>query len=808
MEIINTNSSSSSDDYSIAQEYYPSEIRIINNKKYSSIIFSHSSSTIIVNTISIQKIFSLIEIDWFQLTNYYKLTPIKSSTNSDNYPLRKSCVIPSVRKIKINDQMIIFQRNGVETINSDSTKENEVVEGDNHRLSCQPKRPKLKRRKTFVTVESTDGEKVKINKEKIDNYLKIISDGQGIKDEKKKKTLSLREVVLDFKKKKKEISPLNTCIQYLRNCYLYSLYDKETKYFMLNNNEDEFIKVSKNAEQYVSKRNLFENLNNNSNLVNQDNYIYDSNNKKILFNIKEFLFSKYSALKDLENKNSFEDQLKYSLSFNNIETYVETKINGEKKVLIPISQFVNYQDGKILDLNGEIITNVKLDIFYKINNELEYLYKVEDIKGNIAMFSKPLLIDIISTMCNKLPPSKLISHIQEIKNEKGEKFQVCYHELMKYKKFFDKVKKQKFDIQNYNKPNDTLYHLRDNETNSYFYIWNKEKNKKEFVNKKAIVLFIQNPKHPENKYNQYELKMAISKSNFYNEYYLVPNPQKQTESQFYKKIKMFDYMSLLYDNKSFPRFSKVVNESGQKSSIDTEIVVSNFKLTNKYYDILLNHKIKNGKTDVLLSIYIEDVYNESFKVKVPFLRKLLYEIKFNKINKKLNIIIKDEQGKQRIINPEKIILNILHNQQKHEKYNNVEQINSDLIFIEVKGVSKNSHLISKTQFDMLLKIHNNEQKIVEVFDAKNKKFVINLKNLDECKRKWIKVIDKDNKEFFIFSSIIEHINFEDNTDHIIEVYDFYSSKVIISTSQINKCLYKSSNSLHQKGGRKFFIFLK
>ena len=109
---------------------------------------------------------------------------------------------------------------------------------------------------------------------------------------------------------------------------------------------------------------------------------------------------------------------------------------------------------------------------------------------------------------------------------------------------------------------------------------------------------------------------------------------------------------------------------------------------------------------------------------------------------------------------------------------------------------------------MLLKIHNNEQKIVEVFDAKNKKFVINLKNLDECKRKWIKVIDKDNKEFFIFSSIIEHINFEDNTDHIIEVYDFYSSKVIISTSQINKCLYKSSNSLHQKGGRKFFIFLK
>ena len=128
MEIINTNSSSSSEDYSIAQEYNPSEIRIINNKKYSSIIFSHSSSTIIVNTISIQKIFTLIEIDWFELSNYYKLTPIKSSTNFDNYPLRKSCVIPSVRKIKINDQMINFQRNGVETINTDSTKENEVVE--------------------------------------------------------------------------------------------------------------------------------------------------------------------------------------------------------------------------------------------------------------------------------------------------------------------------------------------------------------------------------------------------------------------------------------------------------------------------------------------------------------------------------------------------------------------------------------------------------------------------------------------------------------------------------------------------------
>ena len=66
METINTNSSSSSEDYSIAQEYNPSEIRIINNKKYSSIIFSHSSSTIIVNTISIQKIFTLIEIDWFE----------------------------------------------------------------------------------------------------------------------------------------------------------------------------------------------------------------------------------------------------------------------------------------------------------------------------------------------------------------------------------------------------------------------------------------------------------------------------------------------------------------------------------------------------------------------------------------------------------------------------------------------------------------------------------------------------------------------------------------------------------------------
>ena len=57
-------------------------------------------------------------------------------------------------------------------------------------------------------------------------------------------------------------------------------------------------------------------------------------------------------------------------------------------------------------------------------DELEYLYKVEDIKGNIAMFSKPLLLDIIFTMCNKLPPSKLISHIQEIKNEKGENFHI------------------------------------------------------------------------------------------------------------------------------------------------------------------------------------------------------------------------------------------------------------------------------------------------------------------------------------------------------------------------------------------------
>lgn len=799
MEIINTESSSSSEDYSVPQEYNPSKTRIINNKKYCSIIISNLSSTISITTTSIQKIFSFIEIDWFELSNYYKLTPIKSSINSDKY--LHPCLLPMVRSININEQMINLQRNGVETINSDSIKENDVVEEEKNLLSYHPKRPKLKRRKTFVTVESTDGEKVKIIKEKIDNYIKIISNGQ-------EKTLFLKEVVLDFKKKKKEISPLNVCIQYLRNFYIYSLYDKEIKYYMLNNNKDEFIKISKKEEQYVSKHNLFEILNKTPNLINQDNYIYDSSNKKILFNIQEFLLSKYSDLKDSENKNSCEDKLKQSLSFESIETYVETKINGECKTLIPISQFINYKGGKIINSNGEVILYFKANLFFKINNELEYLYKIEDIKGNIVMISKPLLLDILFTLSNKLTPTGLISHIQEIKNEKGEIFHVCYHELMKYKTFFEKEKQPKFDTQRYNKLNDTLYHLKDNETNSYFCIWNKESNKKEFVSKKAIDLFVQQPKHVDNKYNQYELKMAISKSNFYNEYYLLPNQKKQTGTFFFKKLKMFDFLSLLYDNKFFPRLSKVVSDNCQKLTIDTEIIVSNFKLINKYYDILLNHKLKNGKTDVLLSIYIEDIYNEQFKVKVPFLRKLLYDTKYNKINKKLNIIIKDEQGKHRIINPEKIILNILQNKEKHQNFNNVEQLNADLIFIEVKGISKNSHLISKTQFDTLLKIQKNEQKIVEVFDAINKKFAINLKILEECNRKWIKIVNKKNKVFFIFSSVIEHINFEDNTEQIIEVYDFYSAKVIISTSQINKCLFKLSDQPIKKGGRKFLLFFK
>ena len=799
MEQFNSFSDTSSV-YVDAHDYEPDKIDILNKKHIFNIKISPLYPSILISSTSINKIFSLFEVNWFFTPQYFNFV---ANSQCEVIEMRNTWTSSLPSHKKGGSDLTQNSQRGVECVVEgkilDFGRKSSVENEGSNELLKKPKKPKMKRRMTFVTVNDTVGNKVKINKSIINKYINVFVNGYFTKDETEneegfngrgfKKHLSMREFVYDFKKKKKEIAPNEICVSYLRNFYVYSLYDKEEKFFKLKNDKELYTKLYDDSNDYVSKENLFNLLDDDSNLNDEEKEITNSENKTININIEKFLAYKYKELKDLPEISipsiDFDDTKE--------ETYIQIITNNEQKIAFaPISQFTNKvtESSSIIDSKGEKIFLIRDNWILKLNNEIEHLYQLTSIENQIFMTTKYFLKEKIFEIF-KHKPNELIPCIQEINDKDGNLHKVLYKEIIRYKSIM--TQKTKIEVEKKTYTDLPIYYLPDLETNVNFALYNKELKHKEILYKAKIKNLLRSIDYDDKTYNKYEIEMVLHQNNSYNEYYTFKN-SKPNVQLFINKRQLLDEMNLLYENKNLQQNINVYNKNYEIVSVNIQNIFTSFRLNNKFYDFLSKHIVNNSsmkENDLFSYIFIEDIFNEKFPMKVPFIRKMLYDVNNHNINKKLNIITNDNLGNERIVNPEKIIESFLTKTDYHRNFNWKKNLNKNVLFYEVKDEYNNSYLISHYQYEIMKEKINSTENLF-VFDINNKRVKI-CKNLMKSEkyytRKWVKVRTIEEKDVYVFKSIINHIDFTKCTDELVDIVDFYEKEGKFSPNQIKTSLF-------------------
>ena len=97
------------------------------------------------------------------------------------------------------------------------------------------------------------------------------------------------------------------------------------------------------------------------------------------------------------------------------------------------------------------------------------------------------------------------------------------------------------------------------------------------------------------------------------------------------------------------------------------------------------------------------------------------------------------------------------------------------------------------------KINSTENLFVS--DIKNKRVKI-CKNLMKSEkyytRKWVKVRTIEEKDVYVFKSIINHIDFTKCTDELVDIVDFYEKEGKFSPNQIKTSLFVQNEEKNAK----------
>ena len=191
---------------------------------------------------------------------------------------------------------------------------------------------------------------------------------------------------------------------------------------------------------------------------------------------------------------------------------------------------------------------------------------------------------------------------------------------------------------------------------------------------------------------------------------------------------------------------------------------------------------------------------ETIYLRKPFIRKILndYKIKGKKLPDNINIV--DNNLKMRNINFKEYF-----NKYILEKYN-IQNDNNNLNYIKINFLNEKSYveliinnekiLVSKIKTISLLKNNKNINKnsnlinIIDIKSGKNLNININLLKTINFKKLWILVKNNNQKNIFVFKSIIKKFirdkfyNKKIDKDDNIEIYDFFYNKNIINPYNI------------------------
>ena len=510
-------------------------------------------------------------------------------------------------------------------------------------------------------------------------------------------------------------------------------------------------------------------------------YLYDKNGKKILV-------SKNKGFKYLNS---------------NIENKIYKNNNNNMNNLNNVHYYSQSQT-----------MNIKLKKDYSFNIEEEeknILVKIYDISNNIYL----VYLNQIKIFYEKLLKKEKIEKMINLINQNNELISLNINKIRsKPSKYSENLYSNPYYIKN---EKDITYHKVTNCLNGEYKLLNTNQIEdllKQFINLDFFYIKIKDI--------EYKICIEELKENLkYDEFKFIKVNNMLKNVCFIQKHYIISYYNNLLNNMNIKEILNIPDINNNNQFINMKNILYNyFELTpfnfypinflDKTEDTFILNKGTFKRKKLFNNIHKNiDLYDylpyksslyETIYLRKPFIRKILndYKIKGKKLPDNINIV--DNNLKMRTINFKEYFNKFIL-----EKYN-IQNDNNNLNYIKINFLNEKSYvelminnekiLVSKIKTISLLKNNKNINKnsnlinIIDIKSGKNLNININLLKTINFKKIWILVKNNNQKNIFVFKSIIKKFirdkfyNKKIDKDDNIEIYDFFYNKNIINPYNI------------------------
>ena len=540
-------------------------------------------------------------------------------------------------------------------------------------------------------------------------------------------------------------------------------------------------------------------------------------------NIGEILFAednRYFTANDIENKQHFVKS-KYMLNTNNHNDSVNSLNSANPDDLVKLTTLSSNDDRSFCYSKGTTCFKVKNlvptnDIDgVNVDTEISYI-KLYDVNNNTIIISQEQVIHVYCKLLNK----ERISSKKVIYTEKGEEMVI-------------NVNKMRYKAQTYyadgNKyiDNNIPYVINNEENISFFEVTNCENGSKLFMKTIKLFSLIKNNIGRDFIYIDAdkkirlcveELKDILKIDNQHNEYIRIVNISNK--DCFIKKSMVYAYIHKLiantnvndiitmndYDNKSYYFDMKTLCKHLFSIQYCPYLKDDILKLNQNTFILSTQGFIKvniNPSNDLFEFIQIEDDKANTFYVRKPFIRGLIYTCANNQMSLPECVDVVDFNRKKHRVNLKMFVKNYIRYK---TKFGNVKVVfNLSNVFVEVE-YKERKVLVRKHEVENFVFEKKNANAFgttrrmvrkVMLKDGNDKLVEIDYKAAKACNTKyeWYSAEDKNGEKVFLYKKTIKEfiLNklFEPKKGigvskgyYWMEVFDYYGRKRLVDCEKV------------------------
>ena len=539
-------------------------------------------------------------------------------------------------------------------------------------------------------------------------------------------------------------------------------------------------------------------------------------------NIGEILFAednRYFTANDIDNKPHFVKK-KYMLNSNRSNNDSINSLNSANPDdLVKLTTISSNDDKSICYSKGMNYFKVKNLIptteieGIDVDTEISYI-KLYDVNNNTLIISQEQIIHVYCKLLNK----ERISSKKVIYTEKGEEMVINVNKM--------RYKAQTYYADNNNYIDNNIPYVINNEENiSFFEVTNCENGSKLFMKTIKLFSLIKNNIGRDFIYIDTdkkirlcveELKEILKIDNQPNEYIRILNISNK--DCFIKKSLLYAYIQKLISNLVTDDIITIKDYENKSQYFDMKTLCKQLcsiqycpylkdeilKLNQNTYILSTQGFIKvnhNPSNDLFEFIQIEDDKHNTFFIRKPFIRDLIYKCYNEGTELPERIDIVDFNKKKHCVYLKMFIKNYIRTK---TKFGNIKVIfNLNDVFIEV-NYKERKVLIRKNDLENFVfeskpsNVFGSSRRMVRKImlkDANDKLVEIDFKSAKEAnmKHEWLNTVDKNGEDVFLYKSTIREFVlsklFDGNKKgnvrtHWVEVFDYYGRKRLVDSEKI------------------------